>query len=67
MAEKRRKSTLSMPPQQIHSHATRLHQVLSRIWTRSAHSSHEIYLLLGHRLVRKVRKRQMRTRGGGGD
>ncbi len=66
-AEKRRKPALSIPLQRIYNYATHLHQVLSKAWTCSLHPSHQACLLLEHRMIRKGRRKKLRTRSGGGD
>lgn len=66
--DSRRSPILSIPLQQIHSHAHHVHSMLSRAWTCSTHSSHRVHLLLEHRMMRTKRKIQMRSRiGGSGD
>jgi len=55
-SDRRWKPCLGIPLHQIHSHAIRLHQVLSNALTCRAHPTHRAYLLLEHRMASKKRK-----------
>ncbi|KAF4960066.1 hypothetical protein FSARC_10561 [Fusarium sarcochroum] len=46
--------------QQIQSYATMLHQALSKAWSCSAHSSHDIRLLLEDRIERQRKQKSLR-------
>ncbi|KAK1750544.1 hypothetical protein QBC47DRAFT_118880 [Echria macrotheca] len=54
--DQRWKPCLGIPLHQIHSHAIRLHQVLSSALTCRAHPTHRVHLLLEHRMASKKRK-----------
>lgn len=51
---------LSSSLQQIQSYATMLHQTLGRAWSCSAHTSHEVRLLLEDRVVRHSEPRSLK-------
>jgi hypothetical protein len=51
------KSTFTIPLEQIQNCASSLHSVLTRAWGCTAHSSHSAVLLLEHRMVRPVKRR----------
>ncbi len=64
-ARKRSKSSFNMPLQQVYSHASHLHQVLSKAWACGDHASHQVHLLLEHRMVRRGSKgKQLQHCGG---
>lgn len=59
-AMRRKKRALRMPLEQVNNHAAHLYRVLSNAWACCAHNSHQVNLLLEHRMDRVERKRLLR-------